>query len=55
MKSWKTTFSSIAIIAVYVLSYFFPSHKEFLDGLMPILAAAGLLVAKDYDVTGGKR
>jgi hypothetical protein len=55
MINWKTNASGITIIVVYVLSYFFPQHKGFFDGLIPLLAAAGFIVAKDYNVSGGAK
>lgn len=55
MLNWKTSASGITIIIVYVLSYFFPQYKPFFDGLIPLLVAVGLVSAKDYDVSGGKR
>jgi hypothetical protein len=55
MTNWKTTATGIAIIVVYVAGYFLPQHKPFIDGLIPILAAAGFIVAKDYNVSGGSK
>jgi NhaP-type Na+/H+ or K+/H+ antiporter len=52
MKNWKTNMFGLASIAVYVLAYFFPEHKEFLNGLIAVLIAGGLLSAKDNNVTG---
>lgn len=51
--NWKTTGFGIAILAVYVAGYFFPEHKGFIDGIIPIMLAGGLLTAKDSNVTGG--
>jgi hypothetical protein len=53
MNNWKTSVFGIATLLVYVLSYIFPQHKEFLYGIIPVLIAGGLLVAKDMNVTGG--
>ena len=49
MKNWKTTVAGIAIVAVYVLSYVFPEHKDFINGFIPVLVAAGFIVSKDTD------
>lgn len=54
-KNWKTTAFGIASIAAFVVGYFFPEYKEFMAGLIAVLIAAGFIVAKDGDVTGGKR
>ena len=48
MRSWKTTFTGLALVAVYVLGYFFPEHKPFIDGFIPVLAAAGFIFASDH-------
>jgi hypothetical protein len=52
-KNWRTSAFGLATLLIYILSYFFPQHKEFLTGIMPILVAGGLLSAKDSNVTGG--
>ena len=55
MKNWKTTMFGIATIVVYAIGYFFPQHKQFADGLVAVLIAAGFISAKDYNVTGGTK
>jgi hypothetical protein len=47
MRDWKTTAWGIAILVIYVLTYFFPQHKEFLNGIVPLLIAAGFVTARD--------
>jgi len=53
-RSWKTSAFGIVTLAVYVCGYIWPQHKEFFEGLLPIILAGGLLSAKDYNVTGDK-
>ena len=53
--NWKTTATGLVFVAVYVLDYFFPEHKQFIDGFIPLLLAVGFLSAKDHNVTGGTK
>jgi hypothetical protein len=53
MRNWKTSLFGIITIAVYILGYLFPEHKQFLDGVIPVAVGGGLLAAKDHNVTGG--
>ena len=49
MKNWKTTVTGLVIVAIYVLDYFFPEHKPFFDGFVPVLVAAGFIMARDHN------
>lgn len=55
MKSWKTSLFGSLSIAVFVASYIWPQHKQFLNDLLPVIVAAGLFSSKDNNVTGGTR
>jgi len=55
MANWKTTLFGIASIVSFVVGYFWPEYREFCTGLTAVLVAGGFIVAKDGDVTGGKR
>lgn len=55
MKNWKTTLSGIAAIAFYAVAYFWPEYKEFCLGLQAVLISAGMIAAKDSNVTGGTK
>jgi hypothetical protein len=53
-KNWKTSSFAVATVIAYVVGYRWPQHKPFIDGLITLLVAGGLLSAKDFNVTGTK-
>lgn len=57
MKSWKTGLSGLLAILTQLLHYFYPNiiTEEVANTITGVLVSAGLIAAKDSDVTGGKR
>jgi hypothetical protein len=52
-KNWKTTAAGIAIGAITVLSLLHVINVEQATAISSVLAAFGLAVAKDHNVSGG--
>ena len=50
-KSWKTTLAGLASIATGVISF---SNGETMTGITAIIAGVGLLLGKDFNVSGQK-
>lgn len=51
MKSWKTTTAGIIAIAAIIVETFWPQHSALLGKIISAATAAGLLVARDNNVT----
>lgn len=51
MKSWKTTASALVVIIAVILKTFFPEQEAALDQAIAWASAAGLLAARDNNVT----
>jgi hypothetical protein len=51
-RNWQTSSFGILTLVVYVAGHFLPEQKQFLDGLVPVLVAGGLIAAKDSNRTG---
>jgi hypothetical protein len=55
MKNWKTTLAGALALALVISHAIWPAvmTTELATGISSVLVAAGLLVAKDGNVTGG--
>lgn len=55
MKSWKTTLAGVLAIALLAAHQFYPTvfTTELVAAITTVLVSAGLMVAKDNNVTGG--
>jgi hypothetical protein len=54
MTNWKTTFAGIVAIIVGIVQCFHQGTID-LNCIYKIILGGGLMLAKDYDVTGGTR
>ena len=52
LRSWKTTIAGAAALLAIISKVITAGHLDFATDVPAILAAIGLLVAKDHDVTG---
>ena len=53
MKNWKTTLAGVATLLAVASKIATAGHLDFNADVPAILAAVGLIAAKDCDVTGG--
>lgn len=51
MKSWKTTAAGLIAIAAIIIETFFPEHRDVFAKVIAAATAAGLLAARDNNVT----
>jgi len=52
VRNWKTTLAGAAALLAIVSKVITSGHLDFATDVPAILAALGLLVAKDHDITG---
>lgn len=53
MRNWKTTIAGIAALMAVISKVYTVGHLDFAADGPAIMAALGLLMAKDFNVTGG--
>ena len=54
MRNWKTTSAGIAALLAIASKALTAGHLDFATDVPAILAALGLIAAKDFNVTGVK-
>lgn len=53
MKNWKTTLAGVAAVLAIASKAVTAGHLDFATDGPALMAAIGLIMAKDHDVTGG--
>ena len=51
MKSWKTTFTGIVVVAGIIVAHYWPDHTELVANLTTALVGLGLIAARDNNVS----
>lgn len=51
MKSWKTTTAGIVALLAVLVKYYWPEHSSMFAEIIAVATAAGLIAARDNNVS----